>query len=179
MNQIPPLKTFHNLIHKQANFCYARLPNPKSLEYEDLHSEGVLVYYEIAKSFDPKRGVKFITYYYKALQWRMAIVLQSAYRHKRVEVMNRDLLDIPIHAKPCVRIARPFYQGLSRLAWLFVREFLDPSDKFAAFCKRRYGRETRSPLVLKRRVCEYLQLTADQKKMVVGELRVKLSCGIV
>ena len=56
----PQIDDYKDLIWKQANYCFKRLPVPKPMDVEDLESEGALVFCKMLKRWDPSRAT-FIT----------------------------------------------------------------------------------------------------------------------
>ena len=89
---IPPIETLMAMIHKQARYCWSRCPRSGIFDYEDLISEGILVYHRWMESYDPDKGCKFITGFTVSLMRHLSSYLQKAHRNARtVAVGDRDM----------------------------------------------------------------------------------------
>lgn len=115
--KIPDLDHYKDLIHQGAHYCFRRMPKG-STEFEDLVSEGQLVYFEFRRDFDPDRGAKFITGLWLRLRSCFAGILHKSYLDRNHAPANLDPLDYaPVY--PDVHFLAPHgphhgSQGVSR-----------------------------------------------------------------
>lgn len=83
------LKKYSNTIHKEAQFCFSKLPDGY-VEYKDIFQEGKIVLMMVLrKRLNPKRG-KFITLLTVSLKNRFQKLIREAYAKKRLYITAVD-----------------------------------------------------------------------------------------
>ena len=184
--KIPPLADLSGLIHRQASYCWKRLPHPAPLEFEELLQEGAVCYLMFRDKFRPGEGTKFITPFFTALQRHLAKVLHRAYRCRRVMLVDSEpgpegetsmdpVTQAEARPEARIRIQDITVKRLSRSAFLLCREILTPSDGFMLWCKGRYIYwDTKSPRLLKDRAARYLGFDAATTIRLGAEIASKL-----
>ena len=166
--QIPPLDSFHDLIWKHANYCWQRLPDPKTLDLDDLFQEGALCYMTTQEKYRPTRG-KFITLFYLRLQQHFAGILKRSYRDRRAWPMEEAALGMVANPRepvqPRWRLGQMLESTVSRPAWRLARALMDPPRAL-----RERIRE--NPRRVRTLIYESLGITAVQGRRLMVELRV-------
>ena len=125
---IPPIEQFKNLIFQQANRAYAKLPDPKPLEIDDLVSECAVAYCEARDRFDPARA-KFFTFFHLRLRQHLGGVVRKQIRQIRdtwAHAPDELVFDRPIPPEPPTgRLSdRLANCRMSRTAWLVLRDMV-------------------------------------------------------
>ena len=161
---IPPVEDLMGTIHKQASYAYQRLLCPHGMEYEDLVSEGQLVYCQCIKSYDGR--AKFITWLTICLKNRFASIVRDSYRTR--EYAASDYMDNVSRPSPNTPEDAP-QRLLSRLtgkARQYAEEMIEPSTGFIDAWEQR-------PKGTQRKTCLADYLDIDRRKIHVVLARIR------
>jgi len=174
--EVPPFDRFDRLVKQQAHKCYDKMPDPKPIDFEDICQEGYLAYVRAARRFDPRRGIKFITYFHWTLQHDFCGILKQCYRHREVELrpMDQDeegLPDVEDTSRPFVRVKNLFNKNVRPKTLRFVRELLYPGAAFRAWLGRTYKRTNCQPHIMAKRLARFWAMSDDELDEILEEIR--------
>ena len=177
---IPPIEQYKDLIYKNANYCFVRLPNPKPYEYEDLLSIASLTYVKVKAAFDPSRGCKFITPFYQALKNEFACLLRKAYKVPPPILEDLKESNVPIdmgsYVQPeSLHPTHLFTEVLSDRAQEFVALLLHPNDNLSTYLEITYKKETHNPTHKAKRILKYLGHDQNEQCNILLEVKRKFA----
>jgi len=171
---IPAIEQFLPLIHKFSHWCEAKLRDPKQYDYEDLISEGFLVYTRVRNTFDPSRGIQFITPFYASLRNRYSYLIKQHNKHIRIPIKHfkdaehtedQKLEEVADERKPEERLwhllSNIFYRKPSRQVFIVIKLFLESENLFYENDERRL-----------KRICRRLSLNQQEiKEEIAAKLK--------
>jgi DNA-directed RNA polymerase specialized sigma24 family protein len=132
--EIVPLEAFEKLIRAQATKCWYKMPDPKPYTVEDLCQEGVVIYYDAVKHFDPSRG-QLITLFYRMLTNTYQYLLDLSIKRYNIYNDEHPALVNKTTKVEHRHISDMFYKKPSNHALRLAMMLLHPPDGAFEECK--------------------------------------------
>ena len=121
----------------------------KSISYDDLESEKLIVLWECLKTYDPSRKKKFTSFLYQKLDWRYKKLIREKRRQRSINCDNLDLRNFG-KGPDSERKILAYTDGLPiHLARVITQYYLDNMTIEEIGNKNHYSRETARRLIKK------------------------------
>jgi len=160
-------ESYMKLVHKQANYCWARMPKPGAIQYDDIVQEGMIVYIKLVEDFDPARS-SFMTPFHTRLGQCFSKLLDKAMRKRVRTIYEYDVDGLTAADATTPKISALFINAPSKDALAFAEAMANGAEGLIIPNKT-------NPVTKRKRVFEFLGIPRYRQNKILNEIREKIT----